>query len=92
MLESAYHKGGVCTADFTIAKKSVDATVTAEDKTYDGTRDANVSATVSEGVLEGDVVTIEVSGAFADPNAGEGKEITLDPGSSRYHCLHHCYQ
>ena len=81
VLESTYHKGGVCTADFTIGKKRVDATVTAEDKTYDGTRDANVSATVNEGVLEGDVVTMQISGAFADPNVGEGKEITLDASS-----------
>ncbi len=82
VLESTYHKGGVCTTDFTIGKKTIAATVTAEDKTYDGTRDANVSATVNEGVLEGDVVTIErIGGAFADPNVGEGKGITLDASS-----------
>ena len=81
VLESTYHKGGVCTTDFTIGKKRVDATVTAEDKTYDGTRDANVSAIVNGGVLEGDVVTMRISGAFADPNAGGGKEITLDASS-----------
>ncbi len=82
VLESTYHKGASCTADFTIAKRPVNATVTAEDKIYDGTKDANVSAIVSEGVLEGDVVTIErIGGAFADPNVGEGKGITLDASS-----------
>ena len=44
--ETTNYKGATCTADFTIAKKEVKATVTAQDKTYDGTTDAIVSATV----------------------------------------------
>ncbi|MBQ9001786.1 MAG: hypothetical protein IJ087_08045, partial [Eggerthellaceae bacterium] len=35
--ESDNYFGGICTADFTIAPKSVPITVIAEDKTYDGT-------------------------------------------------------
>ncbi|MBQ9042077.1 MAG: hypothetical protein IJ111_04605 [Eggerthellaceae bacterium] len=79
VLESTYYEGGTCTADFTIAKKPVNATVTAEDKTYDGTADANVSATVGEGVLEGDSVTVSgLIGTFADAKAGVDKTVTVD--------------
>ena len=77
--ESTYHEGDTCTADFTITKKPVTATVTAEDKVYDGTTSANVSVTVSEGVFEEDVVTVSgLKGAFDDAKAGEGKAVAVD--------------
>ena len=77
--ESDNYFGGICTADFTIAPKSVDATVAAEDKTYDGTADANVSATVSTGLLEGDSLTVSgLKGTFSDAKAGKGKTVAID--------------
>lgn len=61
-----------------IAKKPVTATVTAANKTYDGTNTATVTASVGEGLLDGDTITITgVTGAFADANVGTNKTVTV---------------
>ena len=65
-------------ATVTINKKSVKATVTAENKVYDGTTTAIVNATVSDGLIKGDSITITgLTGTFSDANVGEGKKVTV---------------
>lgn len=63
----------------TIAQKSVTATVSVETKTYDGTTDATVSATVDASeLIAGDSITIGgLTGSFADANAGTDKAVTI---------------
>ncbi|MBR5414920.1 MAG: right-handed parallel beta-helix repeat-containing protein [Thermoguttaceae bacterium] len=63
-------------AALTITPATITAVGTAEDKTYDGNTAASASATLS-GVLGQDEVTVSVSGAFADKNAGTEKTVDL---------------
>ena len=51
-----------------------DFTVTAQDKTYDVTKDAAVSASVS-GLYGSDSLGVTISGSFQDENAGTGKTV-----------------
>ncbi len=61
------------------SKKSVTATVTAEDKDYDGNNVAIVHAVVEQGVLPGDVIDIQgLTGTFDDKNAGVDKPVTVN--------------
>ena len=88
--ETTNYKGATCTKDFTIAPKKIIATVTALDKTYDGTTDVIVSATVNkddlvetdlddEALVEDGKVTVSgLIASFADANAGENKTIILN--------------
>lgn len=78
--ETANYAAGSATKKFTIAKKAVTATVTAENKTYDGTADATVNAVVAgDALVSGDEITITgITGAFADKNAGTDKKVTVD--------------
>ena len=63
---------------FTADKRPVTATVTAEDRPYDGSRDAVVRAVVEQGVLPGDKITITgLAGLFSDENAGADKAVTV---------------
>ena len=53
-----------------------DFTVTAKNKTYDGTKDVVISATVkSEALYAGDNIRVDITGEFADGNAGENKTV-----------------
>ena len=63
--------------DFTINKKVLKADVTAKNKTYDGNADAEVSATVETGI-EGETLTISLTGKFENADAGEGKVVIFD--------------
>ncbi len=64
---------------FTAEQKRVTATVTAEDKDYDGDNEATVLAVVEQGVLPGDVIDIQgLTGTFIDENAGVDKTVTVD--------------
>lgn len=64
---------------FTADKKPVTATVTADDKTYDGDAAATVHAKVESGVLAGDEITIiGLTGTFDNENAGVDKTVTVD--------------
>ena len=63
----------------TASKKSVTATVTADDKPYDSNKNATVHAVVEQGVLPGDVITIGgLTGTFDNENAGVDKTVTVD--------------
>lgn len=63
---------------FTAVQKPVTATVTAEDKPYDGDTTATVHAEVKNGVLPGDEIKIEgLTGTFSDANAGADKTVTV---------------
>ena len=63
----------------TASKKAVTATVTAEDKDYDGDNTATVHAVVEQGVLTGDIIKIEgLTGTFDDKNAGVDKPVTVN--------------
>ena len=65
---------------FVADKKAVVATVTAEDKEYNGNNIATIHAVVEQGVLSGDEITINgLEGAFSDENAGVDKKVTVDP-------------
>ena len=66
----------VATTDFTIAQKSVTASITAENKVYDGKVDATVEATL-DGTLDSDTVTPKVTdAAFANKNVDTNKTVT----------------
>ncbi len=57
--------------------KTVTATVTANDKTYDGNNTATISGCILTGVETGDVVTCSATSAtFDNKNAGTGKTVT----------------
>ena len=69
---------------FTVQQKPVTATVTAQDKTYDGNPTATVTATVTEGLEDGDSITITgLTGTFADANAGEDKAVTVNTAGAQ---------
>lgn len=75
------NSGQQTTATASITPKSVTATVTVTDKTYDGDTDATVSAavTTTEGLIDGDTITIEgLTGTFEDANVGTGKAVTIN--------------
>ena len=65
---------------FTIAKKSIDATVRADNKTYDGKDFATVNATVDLGELVSDdsITITNLTGTFENQNAGSNKKVTVD--------------
>ncbi len=64
-----------------IFAKVVSATgITASNKTYDGTTAATVSGGTIDGVIGGDNVTVDLSGAtasFEDKDAGENKNVNV---------------
>ena len=73
------YKADSAVADFTITKKSIVATVSAADKTYDGSDSATVNATVNQSELvSGDSITItNLIGTFENQNAGTNKKVTV---------------
>ena len=64
------------TVTFTVAKKAITATATAENREYNGGVDATVAISL-EGKVDGDEVSATATGTFADKNVGENKEVTL---------------
>ena len=79
--------GGVDARNYTVsAPAGVRATIkpreltlaglAAQDKIYDGSRDAQVSATLADAVT-GDAVSLEIAGQFDTRNAGSGKTVAL---------------
>ncbi|KAF1720057.1 GLUG motif-containing protein [Pseudoxanthomonas wuyuanensis] len=60
-----------------IAAKAITGTITAGDRTYDGTTSASTSGSLS-GIIAGDNVGLATSGSFADKNAGTGKTVAVD--------------
>ena len=64
--------------DFTIRPKQVTATITVPNTPYDGTPNAEVTASVPTGV-EGEELNITgITGTFENPNAGTDKPVTID--------------
>jgi filamentous hemagglutinin family protein len=62
----------------TVTPLAITVTGTANNKTYDGTTVATLSALGSSGVLAGDVVNFADTGAaFADKNVGVGKTVNI---------------
>lgn len=60
-----------------ISQKIVNGSFTAADKVYDGTTAATISGTSLPGVISGDSVSLDVTGAaFADKNVGSDKTVT----------------
>ncbi|UJJ30659.1 YDG domain-containing protein [Halopseudomonas maritima] len=72
-----YTLSGAANATADITAKVIDLiNAVAQNKTYDGTTDADVTADLS-GVISGDDLQLAVSGAFDDKNAGTGKNVTV---------------
>jgi len=68
---------GSTTGKYTITKAKVSvSSVSAENKTYDGTTTAKVTAKLS-GVVSGDDVNVTATGIFADKNSGSNKTINV---------------
>lgn len=71
--------GGAATGVASITPRAIDVSgVTAQDKVYDGAREATLSGTLT-GILADDQVSLDsASGLFADKNAGVGKVVTFN--------------
>lgn len=75
--ETDLYQATTASAEFTIAKKEIEAKVTAQDKTYDGNTDAVVTAIVDTGI-DGEELTVSgLTGTFADANAGTNKAVAV---------------
>jgi hypothetical protein len=62
---------------FSVAQKPVTGSITALDKTYDGTTAATLATRTLSGVVGSDDVSLSRgTAAFADKNAGSGKTVT----------------
>ncbi len=59
-----------------ITPKTITATVAADNKTYDGTVTDTMTYQLP-GKVTGDNLSLAYSAAFADPNAGQGKTVTV---------------
>ena len=73
---------GTKSATFTIAKKPVKITASAEDKTYDGKPDAKAAAKIDNNeesqIFEGDEVELgEITALFTDITPGTDKDVTV---------------
>ncbi|HBB86211.1 MAG TPA: hypothetical protein DC047_01185, partial [Blastocatellia bacterium] len=62
-------------ATLTVLAKSLTATITADNKTYDGTTAATIYVSLA-GVISPDIVTPVGTGTFDNANAGTGKTVT----------------
>ena len=70
------------TRQFSIAQKALTASVTAEDKTYDGNTNATVSATVETGVT-GETLSISgLTGTFDNAEVGTGKTVAVNSSAA----------
>jgi hypothetical protein len=61
----------------TVTPLTVNASIVAQDKVYDGNTSATTGGTLT-GVLAGDDLTLATNGDFADKNAGNGKTVNVD--------------
>jgi hypothetical protein len=60
-------------------KKQVTAVVTAADRAYNGGTDADLTVTISSGLVSGDSITgAQAEGHFTDKNVGENKTVIID--------------
>ena len=67
------------TADITVREVTASGTITANNKAYDGTTDAELVYTgvTLTGKVEGDNLTVSATGVFADKNVGTGKTVNI---------------
>ncbi len=66
------------TATATINPKTISASFSAADKTYDGSATTTATAKPPSGVVAGDTVAVDYGSAlFADKNAGQNKAVTV---------------
>lgn len=75
------------TYPFKALRKPVTATVTADDKVYDGDTDADIHITWNDLVGTDAIDTKGLTGSFADANAGDHKTVTVGgtyPASDKY--------
>ena len=75
-----YQSGESAPVSFRITQKPVTVSgITAENKTYDGNTTATLKydEVVFDGILQGDSLTVEGTGTFADVNAAENKTVTI---------------
>ena len=75
-LMSNYTLPTTATGAATITPKSVSASATGVDKTYDGTIAATANVGLS-GIVDGDIVGSTSSAAFLDKNAGTAKQVNV---------------
>ena len=74
---SNYTLTGNTTADFVITPKAVTVTgITAKDKVYDGTKNADISSVTFDGVTLNLGTDYNVTASFDDASVGNGKNIT----------------
>lgn len=66
---------GLTSTTGSITARNLNATATAGDKIYDGTRNVQVNASVVSGLVQGDDVQVLGSGLFSDKNVGQGKQV-----------------
>lgn len=78
-----YSANPTASATADITPKALVISVTAADKTYDGTTAAAASAATASGLLSGDAVTVSVGAAqFANKNVGTSKSVTASVGKA----------
>ena len=66
------------TEEFTISPKAVTAVVSVSTKIYNGTTDAEVTATVDTGITGQKLAITGLTGTFDNKNAGTGKTVTIN--------------
>ncbi|QEM68596.1 filamentous hemagglutinin N-terminal domain-containing protein [Geobacter sp. FeAm09] len=61
----------------TVTPKTLTATATVADKTYDGTTTATLTSLVLSGLVGDQTLTTSSTATFSDKNAGDGKTVTV---------------
>ncbi len=61
-----------------ITPKVLSASVSAQDKTYDGTRDATSILAITNGLVGSETLGVSGKASFADKNVGQAKTVTVD--------------
>jgi hypothetical protein len=72
-----YHLTSVATATANITPKGITGSFTAQNKVYDGSRDATVASRSLDGVISGDTVNLDLANVlFNTKDVGNGKDVT----------------
>lgn len=77
-LQGKGNYAGTLVYDYAVQPKTVAAQVAAEDKVYDGTTDATVTATVDTGVAGESLTITGLKGIFARKDVGENLTVAVD--------------
>lgn len=76
--DSNYGDSNTDSVTFVAQPKPVTPVVTANDKPYDGNTNAELTATLRDSdLVNGDTITLAVSGVFASSDAGTGKRVNI---------------